>query len=308
MALSDCGACGKRQVIHKGGGLTQRSWSPRGNPLTYAFDPAGVLQPVGCAGPVIPAGGVVFDLASPDGLWIFTARAAGGNEKFGYAEVSQPSGPVWTLRYDPKAYPYPKLASDGYPYPLLWSASGKTLYYTLQPNLEGRRFASLYYSGANLYSLDLETGETGQVLKGRLMAVAVLPDEKIIAYTKYDDFPRCSRPDHPGYEGGKPRSAAPGMDDLRAGSLMWSPDGSRLVLAANTRDDQTVLLLARFKEKKIELERIVEDEPRTLLPVAWTEAERALLYDPDNQIAYWLVLDGAQIVPAPAGTYTPASP
>jgi Tol biopolymer transport system component len=222
---------------------------------------------------------------SPDGAWVAVTTAlfpTGAAERY-YTQLR-------VMRLDGSAawLPVDEWAPWGLGYTtpeaFQWSVDGRSLYYTNRPVPDG---CALFVNGWDLWRLDLETGEAEEVVPGTSLWLALSPDEGTLAYVR-DDLVLLDL-----QSGAERRLTLSEVDQAvnkEVGNLVWSPDGSALLLTvaydACTPDTWAQSIL-RVDVDSLTPTLLVDRDPRLLSTLEWPAPNQALLTDRDGD-RYWL--------------------
>jgi Tol biopolymer transport system component len=155
------------------------------------------------------------------------------------------------------------------PQPMQWSSDGRYFYYTNSPYGIGGYI--LFGGGPDLTRVDVETGETLQILPdmGCLCPMRVSPDGKTVAYIPGSGTLNLVLHN---IETGEERHTEIDPNHLQAGSILWSPDGATLIYT---------MAISNFENGEDEQYAIVRVDAGTLVQ---------MVIVPDNTSLYEAVL------------------
>ncbi len=197
---------------------------------------------------------------SPNGEFIANA----------YLEHQLPSG-LQTIEIRDKQgkliwqIPYQGEPSTSDPSPLLsvlqWSKDSSLLYfyYVFSPDGGDRAF---WWTGLDLQTIDVNTGEIKQVLPGEgFMSFAISPDGTQIAYTRSQDNPSIFYLRDLSTRAEKTAPVIFGSKDYaRVGDIRWSPSGKEIAFQTETKEymAQTIYLNPSTLKQKVVREYMVD--------------------------------------------------
>jgi hypothetical protein len=172
------------------------------------------------------------------------------------------------------------------PRPLRWSADGRYLYYTNVPVPDG---CGLFANGSDLQRVDLSSGEVTELVPSVGMRLALSPDEASLAYVGYGDQGLVLRDIASGLEREVPLEVLGAATSAAAGAMVWSPDGSTLLLTVALQPcfPQQVHTIVRVDVGTLAQETLVEADARLLITVEWLEVKEVRLEDSAGQ-TWWL--------------------
>jgi len=163
------------------------------------------------------------------------------------------------------------------PQPLHWSKDRRYLYFTNRPVPDG---CALFVNGSDLRRLDLRDGSVTEIVPSVGLALSLSPDEATLAYVGYGNRGLILRE----LATGKEQSV--NMDDSvqgSIGSLVWSPDGTALMLTAAFPkcgpEDQRVHVIVRVDVATRSATTLIVQDTRRLTTTEWPEAGRVVLTD-----------------------------
>jgi ABC-type transport system involved in multi-copper enzyme maturation permease subunit len=218
--------------------------------------------------------------ASPDGQWNAKGLAAfpknGGELYYIQLTVHSTDGTVeWTAVDEWTRF------GLGYttPQPFHWSREGRYLYFTNEPVPDG---CGVFVNGSDLHKVDLSNGDVTEVVPSSGLWLSLSPDETMLAYIGYGDRGLVLRDLATGAE--REAKLAPGPD-YAAGHVIWSPDGTELVLtlairpcSANWAESVSVV---RVDVATLQQTTLLEQDRRLFTTLEWPTLDRVLLKD-DN--------------------------
>jgi len=188
---------------------------------------------------------------------------------------------VWTQNFDTqifvqrvdsnKLWIYPKEVGSSdviHPYVTLehWSDDGKYLYFILYPPVSG-----VWYHGGSLYRMELETGKIFQIGNSHWIEPSITPDSKYVAYIHERTTPlkvtfqdleflqenSIEIPELSGYDGG---------------SIIWSPDNSKILFTSIKNNDFALVLVNRLKKSY----SIITDEYTYVFGKEWISNDEVI--------------------------------
>jgi hypothetical protein len=245
--------------------------------------------------PIVSGRSSSWSALSPDGHWV----AYGDWMKTGVVRISD--GKEWSLSYV-ELYGQSVGSIDGYLFADHWTQDGRFLYLAVLPQFDGCRF---FVDGAMLLRLNLETGAVTEVLpRGSnwfvFYAFSFAPNDSRLAYIQDSQAPLAINLVH--MATGTRTEIALGTMYSSAGSMLWSPDGQRLALAATVgavscgNDDRFAVAVLALDGHVVE---VVPPSNLWLDPVTWVDEGTLLLNQRRDGDAYWsLDLDSGVMVEA----------
>lgn len=234
---------------------------------------------------------------SPDGQWRAESMAAFPADRDEYYQrltVTRSDGQVsWTPveTWSPMGLGYTVAVS------FAWSTQTASLYFTNLPAPDG---CALFVNGWGLQRLDLATGQVTEVVPRRGLTLAPAPAEDIVA--EITDRPPILTL-HDLVVGNTFTVTLPVADaTTQAGSLVWSPDGTRIALAL-AHDPCTggwaratsVLVVDAITLEAITL---LGEDDRLLKPVEWKTAD-ALTLEGEGGTRFILDPTTRELMPSP---------
>lgn len=171
------------------------------------------------------------------------------------------------------------------PQPLHWSRDGQYLYYTNRPIPDG---CAVFVNGSDLHRVDLNDGSVMEIVPSVGLWLSLAPDETKLAYLGYGDRGLVRRDLATGTE--RETKLDPGKD-YQAGHIIWSPDGTTIMLVLAIRPcstdwaDSTSIM--RVDVATLERVMLIEEDKRLLVPVEWATTDKVLLKDKGGD--YWLM-------------------
>lgn len=161
---------------------------------------------------------------------------------------------------------------------LRWSRDGGRLYFTNLPVPDG---CALFVNGYDLQALDLATGEVTELVPGVGLWLSLSPDERRLAYIGVGKRGLVLRDLASGEERGV--RLDPGRE-YAAGGVLWSPDGSALVLtiafapcAGEEWAESTSIVVV--DAATLETKTLIAEDARLLVTEGWPTPDRVLLRD-----------------------------
>jgi Tol biopolymer transport system component len=238
--------------------------------------------------PATAAGGeVLWSTTSPDGEWTAALeQSRTGDDEAPYRVrltlVNDSRTRIWT------AVDRAQLAGLGgtTPKDLRWSADGLRFYFTNVAAVDG---CAWFVNGSGLYSVDLDTGRVTELMPEMGLALALSPDEQRVAYVAFGERGLVVRDVMGGEE--QPVGLSGGPEALTITQLAWSPDSEQLAVTL-IADACTQLEPGRYLTMIVDAETgeartLLDNDPRLLTLVEWTEPGRVQLMDWDGGL-WWL--------------------
>ena len=161
------------------------------------------------------------------------------------------------------------------PQPLRWSKDGRHLCFTNRPVPDG---CAAFVNGSDLQRLDLSDGRVTDIVPGMGPVLSLSPEEATLAYVRHGD------------RGLVLRNLATGTEWLvnwdedpqgSKGSIIWSPDGTTLVLTAAVHprgpEEQRAHSIARVDVATLSATTLLAQDPRLLTTTGWSTPRRVLL-------------------------------
>ncbi len=171
------------------------------------------------------------------------------------------------------------------PYPLHWSHDGKYLYFTNKPVPDG---CAVFVNGSDLYRINLDDGSVGEIVPPVGLWLSLSPDETRLAYIGYGGRGLVIRDLVTGIE--RETRLDPGKD-YQAGHIVWSPDGTAVILALAIQPCSTdwadSTSIVRVDVATLEQVTLLREDKRLFIPIEWETAEKVLLQDKEGD--YWLM-------------------
>lgn len=194
-----------------------------------------------------------------------------------------------------------KIQQDGlayhWPIPLHWGTNH--LYFSHQYSGDGC-FTAQNFRGSDLWRINLDTGEVGQVTQEVGYWLAVSPDEKVLAYLAYSQGGLVLRDMASGAERQIGFDIDAQYPDLLVykSNLIWSPDSNSLLMTAEIGACSGDLMFSIIKVDVATLSQttVLSEDTRLLRTIAWSEPERVLLFD-DSDNEWWLYINSGELVP-----------
>ena len=241
---------------------------------------------------------------SPDGKWI-----AAGLVAFPKANASEQSAYVRLLIFSADGNTLWRIIDErqeiglGFPVPapLKWSEDGQHFYFSHRVVPDG---CSVFKTFSDLQRVNLQDGNVEELLPqtGRALALAMSPDESMVAYPVYGDRGLVVRDLSTGAERDIPID--PG-EDFQAGNIVWSPDDESLALTlaihpcsgnypsktVSAESTSIVLVNAQTLAQKV----LIQEDPRLLVTVEWKELNRIVITDGAENSLLYLNVDSGEI-------------
>jgi len=234
-----------------------------------------------------------WSFASPDGKWRahgLVAFPVNGREKY-YTQlkVEETDGAAeWTAVDE-----WSRLAL-GYttPQPLHWSRDGRYLYFTNRPVPDG---CAVFVNGSDLNRLDLSDGSVAAVVPHSGLWLSLSPDETTLAYIGYGGRGLVVRDLATGAE--RETKLDPGQG-YAAGHIVWSPDGTALVLTLAIRTCSTnwaeSVSVVRVEAATLKQATLIREDERLFTTVEWPTPDKVLLKD-DGERLWWMDAGTGQV-------------
>ena len=171
------------------------------------------------------------------------------------------------------------------PQPLYWSHDGRYLYMTDKPIPDG---CAVFVNGSNLRKVDLSNGSVREIVPPVGLWLSLSPDERMLAYIGYGDRGLVIRDLATGAER---ETKLDSGKDYQAGHIVWSPDGTTIMLALAIRPcstewaDSTTIL--RVDVATLEQTPLLREDVRLFVPVEWSTANKVLMKDKGGDS--WLI-------------------
>ncbi|HKZ83461.1 MAG TPA: hypothetical protein VJ793_07360 [Anaerolineae bacterium] len=238
---------------------------------------------------------------SPDGQWIALSKfeqPAGDLDYHISFQVVKADGSVsWTLVDEWShglGYTYPRL--------LNWSQDSQRFYFTQVDVPDG--CSPPFDTHADIRYVDVNTGQVTDVLAPEGFEHAVSPDEAIMAYiAPSEPLQLALRNMQTAVEQMLPLSIqSSGSGEPEAGNIVWSPDGTALVLTiangALCESKTPLFSLVRVDVPTLTLTTLIPSDRRLLRAQEWSVDGRILLKDWDNN-SWWIDAATGQVTSAP---------
>jgi ABC-type transport system involved in multi-copper enzyme maturation permease subunit len=223
---------------------------------------------------------------SPDGKWGVQGLVAfpvnGGGDYYTQLKVKETEGTAeWT--------PVDEWSQLGLGYttprPFHWSRDGRFLYFTNKPVPDG---CGVFVNGSDLHRVDLSDGRVTEVVPSSGLWLSLSPDEMTLAYIGYGDRGLVLRDLATGAE--RETKLNPGQD-YAAGHIIWSPDGTALVLTLAIRPCSTdwaeSVSVMRVEVATLEQTTLIHEDRRLFTTVEWPILDKVLLSD-DGGNLWWM--------------------
>lgn len=243
------------------------------------------------------AGSVVWTETSPDGQWIARVEGTGADGSSGLYRVrltltSADGVRTWRVVDEERAAGLGATTPQG----LHWSADGTRFYFTNVPSVEG---CAWFVNGTDLHRVDLTTGRVTELLPESGLALALSPDETRVAYIGYGERGMVVRDLVIAAE--QPMNIAVGPEAPTITQMVWSPDSERLALTfvdkACVDLEPSRYLTAIVDADTGEARTLLDNDPRLLTIVEWTEPGQVKLMDWDGGL-WWLDVESGEVTPA----------
>lgn len=245
---------------------------------------------------------------SPTGEWIATtlyqvaeSGTESGDEYHQVFTVTHKSGtPSYTVvdTWSPFGFGYTL------PQPIFWSQDDERLYYTSFPYADG---CAPLANGADLYRVDLTSGEVTEILPPSSIAVVELsPNEQQVAYQTWSEPTIFIRDLETNQD--LQIDIAPYMtidssitQDM-VGAIVWSPDSTQLAFVIAHKPCiggwAQATSIYTLDVETLTLTPQLEEDDQLLRPVAWPNDETILLENPTGE-RFELDIATTKITPAP---------
>lgn len=230
---------------------------------------------------------------SPDGKWLATGLVAfpkeniGGQRAYVRLMIFRVDGKIrWTIIDEWQDI------NQGFPIPapLKWSRDGQHFYFTHRVTPDG--CSALPFLG-DLQQVDLDTGRVENLLDDSALTLALSPDDSQVAYFGREFVVRDLAT---GEERGT--RLEPGKE-FNAGNIVWSPDGSVLVLTLAIHPctgpygvSKTVWAestsLVWVDANTLQQRVLIEEDPRLFIPVEWDKPEQIVITDGEENSLWYL--------------------
>ncbi len=254
------------------------------NAINLAPTNAPTMMPAPSAPTPTPIRTTLKASVSPDGQWLAQGIAEFHGDQVTYRtqmKVMKREGSTgWAMIQEaPIALGYT------IPQPLHWSRDGRYVYFTNRPNPDG---CSMFINGADLWRINLATGEQQQVMPAQAIWLTLSPDERMIAYIAQGRPKKLVLRDiKTGQERETPLQVE---NDAFAGRIVWASDGSALALtiAENScRTYQWTQGILHVNTTILAQTMLIPNDARLLQTLDWREPNKILLRDKDGH-QYWL--------------------
>lgn len=163
------------------------------------------------------------------------------------------------------------------PQPLQWSRDGRYLYFTNKPVPDG---CAVFVNGSDLHRVDLSNGDVRELVPSVGSWLSLSPDETMLAYIRYGDRRLVIRDLATGAE--RETKLDPGRS-YEAGHIIWSPDGTALMLTLALQpcstDGADAISIVRVKTTTLEPTTLIREDQRLFITVEWLTADQVLLRD-----------------------------
>jgi hypothetical protein len=228
---------------------------------------------------------------SPNGEWAVTVRSALPLNKDGelYADyaydqvtISQTQGEKeWTIIDQWSAN---GLGSGGYE-PFLWAENGEYVYITYEPTVDG---CGLFVNGSNLLKVNLNTGETVEIVSHIGLWLSLSPDETLLAYMGYGERGLVIRELATGNEQQVGITAG---EDHTAGYIIWSQDGEAVILTLGfwpcSENWVVSTSIIRIETATLEQRILINEDERLFVTLEWPTPDKVLLKDGSGNL-WWM--------------------
>ncbi|MEJ2266500.1 MAG: hypothetical protein P8X95_23895 [Anaerolineales bacterium] len=166
--------------------------------------------------------------------------------------------------------------------PYRWTPDGQYLYITYVPVPDG---CALFVNGTDLRKVDLGSGEVTQLAPPVGLNLSLSPDENTLAYIGYGDRGLVLRD----LETGQERQADIYQSGGEAaGDILWSPDGSALVLTLAhqpcTTNWAASTSILRVDLETLEVTPLIEQDKRLFTTMEWSQPDQVILKDKDGNL------------------------
>jgi hypothetical protein len=177
--------------------------------------------------PSSPTPEITFTSTSPDGKWAAQGAAMPATDagtRHVWLDVSKVDGTVeWRVVDEWSA----QALGQTTPKPFAWSQDERYLYFTNFGVPDG---CPGFVNGSDFHRVDLSDGSVTEVVPGVGFWLSLSPDESKLAYVGYRNRGLVVRDLATGEE--QEVALDSDVEDAQLGHVVWSPDGTRLVLTA----------------------------------------------------------------------------
>jgi hypothetical protein len=228
--------------------------------------------------PSSPTPEITFTSMSPDGKWAAQGAAMPATDagtRHVWLNVSKTDGTVdWRVvdEWSEQAL------GQTTPKPFAWSRDERYLYFTNFGVPDG---CPRFVNGSDLHRVDLSDGSVTEVVPGVGFWLSLSPDESRLAYVGYRNRGLVIRDLATGEESEVALSSD--VEDAQLGHVVWSPDGTRLVLTAGfdscgPQEERTHSIIGVDLSKGSHT-TLIERDNRLFITQAWHAPDYALLTD-----------------------------
>jgi hypothetical protein len=215
---------------------------------------------------------------SPDGEWAAQGAATPATDagtRHVWLNVSKTDGTVdWRVVDEWSA----QALGQTTPKPFAWSQNGRYLYFTNFGVPDG---CPRFVNGSDMHRVDLSDGSVTVVVPGVGFWLALSPDESQVAYIGYGDRGLVVRDLATGEE--REVALDSDVEDAQLGHVVWSPDGTRLVLTAGfdscgPQEERTHSIIGVDLSEGSHT-MLIERDNRLFITQAWHAPDYVLLTD-----------------------------
>lgn len=202
---------------------------------------------------------------------------------------------LWSITYDVHKFDDYGLYEAWYK-PFYWSKDERSLYYTCFHGQEidgsGKFWGNEFIDGCGVFRLDLETGETTDILPeihpgNGYYAFSISPDENYLVYTYQNVSPvQIKLLD---LNTNKERVLLTANEDiLETGGYGWSPQGDKIVfmILKMLEDEKRIYSILILDLKSLETRLLVKDFDTRIRFLSWDE-QGVISYDPEDSSNIW---------------------
>jgi hypothetical protein len=235
-----------------------------------------------------PINGYTWSSTSPDGRWVAEGLMegpfmAGGDEQYRtqLKVTSTDRAQQWIVVDETSHF------GLGYTVPSLfhWSRDERYFYFTNLPVPDG---CALFVNGSDLHRVDLSDGCMTEIVPSGAWWLSLSPDETTLAYIRWSgEALELILHD---LTTGAERQTQFGAQYSQGGSIVWSPDGTALMLtlASSPCDPRNwTQSVVRVDLSTMTQTTLIRDDGRLFATMEWPEAGRVLLRDNDGN-SWWM--------------------
>jgi hypothetical protein len=169
------------------------------------------------------------------------------------------------------------------PQPLRWSSDGRFFYFTNRPVPDG---CAVFVNGSDLQRVDVADGIVTELVPAVGLWLSLSPNETMLAYAGYGDRGLVLQDLSEGSERQTQIEAAAETPDAHLGHVVWSPDGTALMLtvafnACGPAEERTHALV-RVDAETLSQTTVIPRDDRLFTTLAWPQTDRVALLDQDD--------------------------